>query len=296
VTIIAQSPYEAVVGRWAKQRFPGRVRLIVENHNNFEMDVFLQRRVPLRPLVQRLMRAAARFAFQQADATRAVSLSTEERCRAYAPHSPCVRFMTWSDVDAFRFVERPRPASACVDVVYAGVLRPGKGVHVLLEAFARLAHPTARLHIVGEPQNADYAAQLAAQVEALGLVERVAFVGRVSQRELAAFFASARVAVLPSFSEGLGRVIVEAMLTGTPVIGSRVGGIPELIRDGETGWLVPAEDAAALAAALQVVYDHPSYQTVADAARSFAQSFFSSERYVEGYRALIAVANAGGAG
>jgi len=258
--------------------------------------VFLQRRVPLRPLVQRLMRAAARFAFQQADATRAVSLSTEERCRAYAPHSPCVRFMTWSDVDAFRFVERPRPASACVDVVYAGVLRPGKGVHVLLEAFARLAHPTARLQLVGEPQNADYAAQLAAQVEALGLVERVAFVGRVPQHELAAFFASARVAVLPSFSEGLPRVILEAMLTGTPVIGSRVGGIPELIRDGETGWLVPPGDAAALTAALQGVYNHPHYQTVADAARSFAQAFFSPERYVEGYRALIAAANAGGTG
>ncbi|MFQ3647925.1 MAG: glycosyltransferase family 4 protein [Anaerolineae bacterium] len=290
VTLIAQSPFEGVVGVWMKRRFGHQVRLVIENHNNFEIDVFLQRRVPLRPIVQRLMIAAARYAFRHADATRAVSAATEERCRAYAPHAPHVRFMAWSDTSAFADAPRAQPAAQCVDVVYAGVLRPGKGVHLLMEAFAQAAPAEAALHIVGEPQNAEYAAQLAAQAQALQIAERVQFVGKVSQRELAARFARARVAVLPSFSEGLPRVVLEAMLTGTPVIGTRVGGIPELIHDGETGWLVPPDDVPALAAALRRVYDHTHYDAVASAARRFALDYFSPERYVEGYRALIGAA------
>lgn len=290
VTLIAQSPFEAVVGVWLKRRFGRRVQLVIENHNNFEVDVFLQRRVPLRPLVQRLMIAAARYAFRHADATRSVSTTTEERCKAYAPHAPHVRFMAWSDTSAFADAPRLQPASACVDVAYAGVLRPGKGVHLLMEAFAQAAPSTATLFIVGEPQNAEYAAQLVAQAQALQIAERVRFVGKVSQRELAAYFAQARVAVLPSFSEGLPRVVLEAMLTGTPVIGTRVGGIPELIREGETGWLIPPNDVPALAAALRHVYDHPHYDAVASAARRFALEFFSPQRYTESYRALIAAA------
>ncbi len=291
VTLIAQSPFEAVVGAWMKQRFGDKVRLVIENHNNFEIDLFLQRRVPLRPLVQRLMMAAARYAFRHADATRAVSATTEERCKAYAPHAPHVRFMAWSDVSAFADVPRARPAAQCVDVVYAGVLRPGKGVHLLIEAFAQAAPPEATLYVVGEPQNAEYAAQLVAQAQALGVAERVRFVGKVPQRELAAYFARARVAALPSFSEGLPRVVLEAMLTGTPVIGTRVGGIPELIRDGETGWLIPPGDVPALAEALRCAYQHPHVEALAGAARRFALDFFSPERYVEGYRALVAAAD-----
>ncbi|MFQ3673578.1 MAG: glycosyltransferase family 4 protein, partial [Aggregatilineales bacterium] len=237
-----------------------------------------------------MMIAAARYAFRHADATRAVSAATEERCRAYAPHAPHVRFMAWSDTSAFADAPRAQPAAQCVDVVYAGVLRPGKGVHLLMEAFAQAAPAEAALHIVGEPQNAEYAAQLAAQAQALQIAERVQFVGKVSQRELAARFARARVAALPSFSEGLPRVVLEAMLTGTPVIGTRVGGIPELIHDGETGWLVPPDDVPALAAALRRVYDHTHYDAVASAARRFALDYFSPERYVEGYRALIGAA------
>lgn len=290
VTLIAQSPFEAVVGVWMKRRFPRKVRLIIENHNNFEIDLFLQRRVPLRPLVQRLMIATARYAFHHADATRAVSATTEERCKAYAPHAPCVRFMAWSDATVFAAVQRPAPAAACVDVVYAGVLRPGKGVHLLIEAFAQVAPPSATLYVVGEPQNVEYAAQLAVRVQALQVAERVRFVGKVTQRELAAYFARARVAVLPSLSEGLPRVVLEAMLTSTPVIGTHVGGIPELIRDGETGWLIPPNDVTALAAALRHAYDYPHYDAVASAARRFALDFFSPQRYVEGYRALIAAA------
>jgi glycosyltransferase involved in cell wall biosynthesis len=96
---------------------------------------------------------------------------------------------------------------------------------------------------------------------------------------------------LPSFSEGLGRVVVEAMATSTPVIGSRVGGIPEVIQDGVTGFLVPPGDEPALADKIRWVLEHPAEtDTMGRNARIFAERFFSTQVYVRGYQQIFEAA------
>lgn len=92
--------------------------------------------------------------------------------------------------------------------------------------------------------------------------------------------------VLPSLSEGLGRVIIEAMLVGTPVIGSRVGGIPDIISDGENGLLVEPDDADDLLRALRQIYASDVTAMAAEA-RAFALDFFSPDKYAAGYRQLF---------
>lgn len=290
--IVAQSPFEGAIGAAAKAfvRLLGRrPKLIIENHNNFEEDVFLQRSVPLPGMYRRLMLALARFAFRRADALRVISSSTAERARHYAPELPQARFMTFSDTDVFLRMERRLPLDEAVDVVYAGVLIPRKGVDLLLKAFAELDHPRARLHLVGGAENSAYAESLRRAAAELGISERAHFAGVVSQRELAGYFAAARVMVLPSLSEGLGRVVVEAMLLGTPVIGSRVGGIPDMIVDGENGYLVEAGNEAELTAALRRIYAQ-DVSAMGEKARAFAEDFFSPRKYVAGYRRLFELA------
>lgn len=290
--LVAQSPFEGAIGATVKRFariFGRRPRLIIENHNNFEEDLFLQRRIPLQSLYRRLMLAAARFAFRHADALRVISSSTAERARHYAPDLPQARFMTFSDTDVFQRAERRVAVEAASDIVYAGVLIPRKGVHQLLNAFAALDQPHAQLRLVGHAENADYAASLRQQAEQLGISDRVHFHGAVSQVELADYFAAARVMVLPSLSEGLGRVVVEAMLLGTPVIGSRVGGIPDLIEPGVTGWLVEAGDEAGLAAALNDAFQ-ADVKSMGVKARAFAGEFFSPRSYVAGYQELFELA------
>lgn len=290
--IVAQSPFEGAIGAAAKSflRLLGRrPKLIVENHNNFEEDLFLQRSIPLPGLYRVLMLGAARFAFRRADALRVISSSTAERARHYAPELPQARFMTFSDTDVFRQMERRIPVEAAEDIVYAGVLIPRKGLHHLLNAFAALDHPRARLHLIGGAENATYAKSLRRLAAELGIEGRVRFAGAVSQRELARHFAAARVMVLPSLSEGLGRVVVEAMLLGTPVIGSRVGGIPDLIADGVNGYLVEPGNEDELTAALRRVYAD-DVAAMGEKARSFAEGYFSPLKYVEGYRQLFALA------
>jgi glycosyltransferase involved in cell wall biosynthesis len=168
-----------------------------------------------------------------------------------------------------------------------------KGVHHAVNAFGALltSIPDAEFVVIGRVQQADYVAQLKGRIRELGIEDRVRFVGEIPQVQLAERMAQATVLMLPSLSEGLGRVVIEAMATGIPVIGSSVGGIPEIIQDGRTGFLVPPGDEGALEEKMRWVVEHPAdIHRMGAEARKFAKQFFSQNGYVMGYHRLIAEA------
>jgi glycosyltransferase involved in cell wall biosynthesis len=175
-------------------------------------------------------------------------------------------------------------------VLFAGALVPAKGLHVLLEAFATLASRVAdaRLLIAGRSDNAEYVEALHAQIVGLNIEERVTFLGQLTPGDLRGQMQRARVLVLPSITEGLGRVLIEAMLTGTPVIGTHAGGIPEVIADQSTGLLVPSGDDRALAGALVRVFeDSVAIDAMALRARMAAGQLVANDTFVEGHRRLL---------
>jgi glycosyltransferase involved in cell wall biosynthesis len=134
-------------------------------------------------------------------------------------------------------------------LLFVGRLRIRKGVEVLLEAMALLAkQPEARLLIAGD---GEHRAALERRTAELGLGARVRFAGRVSAAEVRALLARAAALVVPSTYEGMPLVVLEAMAAAVPVVASRVSGIPEVVLDGETGWLVPPEDPPSLARTLE---------------------------------------------
>jgi glycosyltransferase involved in cell wall biosynthesis len=296
--LIAQSPYEGFAAALVK-RIAGalgtEIVLVVESHGDFAESIFLQRRILFQGLYRILMNRVAHFAFSHADLLRAVSDATRGQLQQKAPHRPIFQFPAWTDIEVFLRAGTAAKAISTQDILYAGVLIPRKGVHHLVRAFARIAKdwPKARLIIVGCEENRAYGGDVKDQARRLGVDGRVHFMGEVSQAELAVWMQRACVVVLPSLSEGLGRVVIEAMATGTPVIGSRVGGILELIEDGFTGFLVPPADDMALANRLRWVLQHPhEARQLGYSARAFAQRFFSTEVYERGYRTIIETADA----
>lgn len=294
--LVAQSPYEGFAAALAKRiaGFLGwRVAVIVESHGDFEDSLFLQRRIWFSGIYRMFMRRIATFALREADLLRSVSCSTREQLRQWAPSKPLVQFMTWTDLEAFWQAGEARTGATGCSILYAGVITPLKGIHHLIAAFARIADgfPETSLAVVGRWENAEYARRIAREVERLGLNGRVRFIGEIPHRQLARWMAGSLVLVLPSLSEGLARVVVEAMACGTPVIGSRVGGIPEVVEDGVTGFLVPPGDEDALADRLRWVLANPeASRAMGQQARAFASRFFSTEEYVKGYRRLFAMA------
>ncbi|WP_437962472.1 glycosyltransferase family 4 protein (plasmid) [Sorangium sp. So ce119] len=163
-------------------------------------------------------------------------------------------------VDGERFTIRDRaaprarlgvPADARV-VLYAGYHVPEKGVDVLVEAMAHLDRTGRRdvhLMMVGGGELLD---PLRARVSALGLGDRVQLFGWALPAEIPDYMAACDVFCLPSRREGCPNVVLEALASGRPVVATRVGGVPELVREGQggNGLLVPAGDPQALGDAL----------------------------------------------
>lgn len=183
----------------------------------------------------------------------------------------------------------PRRSSAFLRIVSVGNLRREKGHSTLLRAFLSIAGeiPNARLVLVGDgPERAT----LERQAQAFGLKDRVDFEGAVN--DVWPYLAEADVFVLPSRSEALGIAVLEAMAAGAPVVASAVGGVPELIEDGVSGTLVPAEDEEALALSLRRLLKSPQERSrLGEAGREKAQLFRMNDmvaHYFDAYDDLLA--------
>src|SRR5262249_37444784 len=159
---------------------------------------------------------------------------------------PTATFTTYFDVSAF--TQRPPvavPGEPCA--LFVGVLERYKNVAGLAEAW-RLAAPRvpdARLRMIGIGRETELVRSLVA-----GLPGRTEWIGRVDAAGVAQALDEASLLVLPSFSEGLPRVAMEAFARGRPVIGARAGGIPDIVEDGVNGLLVDPDDPQAIADAL----------------------------------------------
>jgi glycosyltransferase involved in cell wall biosynthesis len=141
-------------------------------------------------------------------------------------------------------------------VLFVGRLTLEKGTSILLHAFARLTErfPRAELVLVGDGPEKQSLQELA---RALGFHNRIRFVGWVPYDELAPFYENARVVAVPSLHESYGRVIVEAMSLGRPVVTSDTEGARELIQHEQTGFIVPTSDVAAMADRIEHLLANP---------------------------------------
>ena len=134
-------------------------------------------------------------------------------------------------------------------LLFAGVLRPLKNPLGLVNAFAQAhrAVPEARLVLIGPQPDPGYAQTVRDRVAALGLADSVDIVDLVDNERMRQEIATARAVVLFSRQENSPTIIAQAMAAGKPVVASRVGGVPEMVRDGETGFVVESGDESALA-------------------------------------------------
>jgi glycosyltransferase involved in cell wall biosynthesis len=176
---------------------------------------------------------------------------------------------------------REVPAKRGFRCMAVGALSPAKRYEEAIEATARLRDEgrVVELLIVGSG-DPGYEGELRGLVERLGLVRTVSLLGEVDPAY--PFIASADVVVNCSRHEAFGRVTVEAMLAGKPVVGARSGGTAELIRHGANGFLYEMGDVAGLAAILRRLIEHPAEAArIGSAARAWAAGRFSRERYGE---------------
>jgi N-acetyl-alpha-D-glucosaminyl L-malate synthase BshA len=226
------------------------------------------------------------FLIEQSDVVTAVSHDLAQQTRQIFRTDREIRVI-YNFVDPGHFRPRPdlkrnnplAPAGEKV-LLHASNLRPVKNVETVVRVFARVvAEVKCRLVIVGDGPERGPAERLA---EKMGVCDRVTFLGaRESMEEL---MAMADVLLLPSEHESFGLVALEAMSAQTPVVASKRGGLPELIEDGETGFLHEPEDIEGQSASvLRLLRDEALAKKMGERAREVAKERFCTDCILDSY-------------
>jgi glycosyltransferase involved in cell wall biosynthesis len=279
--VLVQGVHEAALVLLARLLTGSRAKVVLDVHGDWHTATRLYGS-PLRRLLSPAADALAPIAVKRSDAVRTLSRSTTEQVRALGVE-PAAVFPAYVDVDAFR-ASPPAPLPERPRALFVGVLERYKAFDMLVRAW-RLAAPRvpgATLHVVGS-------GTLAPLAEALARDEHVEWTSRVPAAEVARAMDEATVLLLPSRSEGLPRVAIEALCRGRPVIGGRGGGTPDLVRDGVNGLLVDPEDAAELVEAIvRVLSDRELAERLAAGARTSADEWaVAPEEYAARLGALL---------
>jgi len=266
-----------IIGRFAA-RLAGTPVVVHEIHGD---PIAADRNPVLNAVLLRLERAAARC-------TTTLVVKSEHIRETYLARGigrPEQYTVIYHGVEVAEFASAtPTDIGDVPVVLFAGRLSEGKGLHDLLDAIARLRDGTTfEVRIAGDGPLAE---DLAARVDREGLDDVVTLLGY--RDDMPAQMAAADVFVLPSYREGTPRVITEALAAGTPVVSTRIAGIPEQVREGETGYLVDPGDVEALADRLgRLLADSDERATMGERAAASVEQF-RADRATAAYRDLYA--------
>lgn len=280
-------------------------RVVLQAEVNGEMsgEIYTWGTPAHRPAVRRVVAAAVALRntlMRDADAWVAISRAIRrELLAAGVPEAKTVYIPHAVDTSLFApaTAEERRPLRARLGlpleatlITYTGRLLRGKGLEFLADAFGRVAarHPEAHLVVVGSGagQVLSIEDELKARVRAAGLEHRVSFAGRVEN--VHDYLQASDVFAFPSLFEALGLSLVEAAACGLPCVGSRTGGIVDVIEDGRSGYLCSPGDVSGLAEALEALVRDPGRrETFGRVGLSIARTRFDLADSVERYRTLL---------
>ena len=242
--VVTQSPYESFAVLVARLLTRTRARVVTDVQGDWRTATRLYGS-PLRAALSLPADALAAATLRRVDAVRTISPYTSRLVRELGLE-PTASFPTFVDLEAFAGRPPVEPPASAV-ALFVGVLEPYKNIDGLVEAWRSIADrvPAASLHVVGKGSREDV-------VQALAAVDpRVRWTRELDAAGVAAAMDAATLLVLPSRSEGMGRVVIEAFCRARPVVGTRVGGIADLVEDGVSGLLVRPGATEELEAALE---------------------------------------------
>jgi glycosyltransferase involved in cell wall biosynthesis len=278
--VVCQTAYDGAAALVARRisRIPARV--VTEVHGDWRTSTRLYGS-PARRALSRTGDAVAAAALRRSDAVRTVSPFTAGLVRALGVE-PAGDFPAYMDLEPF--VRDPEPLPERPSALFVGVLEAYKNVDGLAEGWRRAAPRLdgASLHVVGKGTRTDVA-------EAL-VRGGARWDPELATEHVARALDEAWVLLLPSRSEGMGRVLVESFCRGRGVIGARAGSIPDLVEDGVAGVLVEPDDPDALAEALvRVLGDRTLAERLGEGARASAAPWLQTpEEYARRMRELVA--------
>lgn len=265
-------------GKWTTliPLFIRGVPIVIQQHS--EGIHYTRRKLLMRPWMP-LFSVLEHLAYRRIDRFFLLYKEAERELERYVGPAKTTILSCGVDFGRFRPMEKAKAREALGlepsgrYILFVGRINERKGVRYLIEAMPAILrdYPSTRLLLVGGIRRERIFSDLKELIERLGIKERVCFLGGIPNERLPLFYNAADVFVLPSLTEGLGLVLVEAAACNCPIIGTEVGGILDLMDTVKKGILVPPRSADAIARAVKKVFENPSsYQDLREMARPYS--------------------------
>ena len=263
------------------------VKIVVETHGDFIDTIGLEKNLLLPKFYTSIFKYFAKYSIQNANLIRSISEFTEEQVKAFDYKGAFVRFPAWINIDAYLDAGIKRSNKDPYQIIFVGSITDRKNPKIIVESL-EMIDKNFSLELIGQTPNTNYLKELKKIISQSKHSRKIVLTPFLSTEQLISKYSSANLFILPSKSEGLGRVIIEAQATACPVLISSDTGMSDLIIENETGFIFKNNDPQDLAKSLNFILSNYDFALqVGNNSKNFVKENHSIKNFEFGYKKIF---------
>ena len=263
------------------------VKIVLESHGDFIETIALEKKLLIPTIYKKIFKLISSYSIKNADQIRSISSFTEEQVKSYGYKGKFVRFPAWINLDKFLKAKNIRDANDYFKIIFVGSVTDRKNPKLIVRAISKIDSEIS-LEIIGPTPNKNYLNGLKDSISNSQHKENIFLSPFIEIDELVQKYSSANLFILPSKSEGLGRVVIEAQATACPVLVSSNTGAVDLIIDHETGYIFENNNLEDLKEKIKEIIDNQNHSVqVGLNGKSFVAQNHTIENFKFGYKKLF---------
>lgn len=264
-----------------------KVKIVLESHGDFIETIALEKELLIPSIYKKLFKFFASYSIKNADLIRSISSFTEEQVKVYGYKDNFVRFPAWINLSKFLEAKTIRDKHDDFKIIFVGSVTDRKNPDLIVKAISELDDEIS-LEIIGPTPNKTYLNELKKSISNSQHKKNILLTPFIAIDELIEKYSNADLFILPSKSEGLGRVVIEAQATGCPVLVSSNTGAVDLIIDHETGYIFENDNLEDLKDKIKNIIDNQQHSVqVGLNGKSFVTQNHTIENFKFGYKKLF---------
>jgi len=263
------------------------VKVVVETHGDFIDTIGLEKNLLLPKFYKSIFNYLAKYSINNADLIRSISEFTEKQVLNFGYQGLFVRFPAWINIDNYFNVNIERSYFDTFNIIFVGSVTDRKNPKLIIESLEEIDADVS-LEIIGQTPNLKYLNELNKLISSSKHSKKITMTPFIKSEELISKYLSANLFILPSKSEGLGRVVIEAQSTACPVLVSSNTGMVDLIIENETGYIFENNNKHDLSKKIQYIMNN--YENALQTgfnSKAFVKENFSVANFEFGYKKLF---------
>tara|TARA_B000000609_G_scaffold141658_1_gene120642 strand:- start:948 stop:2081 length:1134 start_codon:yes stop_codon:yes gene_type:complete len=263
------------------------VKIVVETHGDFINTIGLEKNLLIPKFYTLIFSYLAKYSIKNADLIRSISDFTEKQALNFGYKGLFVRFPAWINIDNYLNADTKRLSTGTFKIIFVGSVTERKNPKIIIESLETIDEDIS-FEIIGQTPNLKYLKELNKLIASSKHAKSITMTPFIKAEELILKYSSANLFILPSKSEGLGRVIIEAQSTACPVLVSSNTGMTDLIIENETGYIFENNNKNDLTKKIQYIIDnYESALQIGLNSKDFVKENQSVTNFEFGYKKLI---------